>query len=134
MGGGELALLRLCEAIDPRRALVSVILFADGPLRARLEEAGIPVDIVALDESVATIDRHSAGRLSRANLRRIALMAPFAVRLVRRLRQLRPDLIQTNTLKADLIGVPAAILAGRPLIWYVHDRISPDYLPGRWSG
>jgi glycosyltransferase involved in cell wall biosynthesis len=111
-------------------ACIRVILFADGPLRRRLEDAGVPVDVIALDEAVATADRHSASRLSPANVRRLALLLPFGMRLVRRLRQLRPDLIQTNTLKAALIGVPTAILAGRPLIWYLHDRISPDYLPG----
>lgn len=130
LGGGELALLRLCRAVDPDQALVRIILFADGPLRSRLVEAGFPVDIVALDKAVATADRHSAGTLSMVTVRRFALLVPFVLRLVRRLRQLRPDLIQTNTLKANLIGIPAAFMAGRPLIWYVHDRISPDYLPG----
>lgn len=129
LGGGELALVRLCQAVDRRRALIRVILFADGPLRLRLVHAGVPVDVIALDESVATADRHSAGRLSLANLRRVALLLPFGFRLIRRLRQLRPDLIHTNSLKADLIAVPAALLTGCPLIWYVHDRISPDYLP-----
>lgn len=129
LGGGELALLRLCQAVDPHDALIRVILFADGPLRLRLAEAGVPVDVIALDETVATADRHSAGRLSLTNVRRLGLLLPFGVRLIRRLRQLRPDLVQTNSLKSDLIGVPAAILAGCPLVWYVHDRISPDYLP-----
>ncbi|UUZ44038.1 hypothetical protein LP422_15575 [Janibacter limosus] len=38
-------------------------------------------------------------------------------------------MVHTTTLKADLLGVPAARLARRPLVWHVRDRIAPDYLP-----
>ena len=37
--------------------------------------------------------------------------------------------MHTTSLKADLIGVPVARLARRPLVWHVHDRIATDYLP-----
>jgi len=129
LGGGELALVRLCAAIDRAQVLVRVILFSDGPLRERLELEGVVVDVIPLDPRTLRVDRHSAGRLTVANLRRAVLLLPFGWALVRRLRTLRPDLVSTNTLKADLIGIPAAIAARRPLVWYVHDRIAEDYLP-----
>lgn len=47
----------------------------------------------------------------------------------RRLRQLRPDLVHTNSLKAALYGGIAARLAHVPVVWHVRDRIAADYLP-----
>lgn len=49
--------------------------------------------------------------------------------LSRRLRQLEPDLVHTNSLKAAVYGGVAARLAGIPVIWHVRDRIADDYLP-----
>jgi glycosyltransferase involved in cell wall biosynthesis len=51
------------------------------------------------------------------------------LRLAARLRQLRPDLVHTNSLKAGVYGSVAARLAGIPMIWHVRDRIEDDYLP-----
>jgi glycosyltransferase involved in cell wall biosynthesis len=55
--------------------------------------------------------------------------AAYVVRLAARLRQLRPDLVHTNSLKAGVYGSLAARLAGIPMIWHVRDRIEEDYLP-----
>ena len=49
--------------------------------------------------------------------------------LRRRLRELQPDIVHTNSLKAALYGGVAGRLAGIPVIWHVRDRIAPDYLP-----
>lgn len=125
-----MALLRLCAAIDRSDVDLRVILLSDGPLRERLEAIGVPVEVLVLDADVTGLNRYAAGRLSMANLRRFALMVPFVWRLSRRVRQLRPDVVQTNTLKTSLFGLVVAPLAGRPLVWYLHDRIADDYLPG----
>ncbi|MGM7424557.1 glycosyltransferase [Cellulosimicrobium sp. CpK407] len=129
LGGAELALVRTCAALGPE-VDVRVLLFADGPLRARLEEIGVRVDVVALAPSVATADRERAGRLSPSTLTGALRTLPFLWRLVRRVRALRPDVVHTTSLKADLLGIVPAALARRPLVWHVHDRIAPDYLPG----
>jgi glycosyltransferase involved in cell wall biosynthesis len=55
--------------------------------------------------------------------------AAYVLRLAARLRQLRPDLVHTNSLKAGVYGSLAARLAGIPMIWHVRDRIEEDYLP-----
>jgi glycosyltransferase involved in cell wall biosynthesis len=55
---------------------------------------------------------------------------PFVVRLARLLRAWHPDVVHTTSLKADLLGLAAGRLAHRPVVWHVHDRIAPDYLPG----
>ena len=127
-GGAELALLRTCAALDPTRVDVTVLLFADGPLVDRLRSLGVRVRVLPLDARVAGADRHSAGRW--AALGSLLRTLPFIGRLARELRRLDPQVVHTTSLKADLIGLPAARLARRPVIWHLHDRVAPDYLPG----
>ncbi len=132
VGGAELALVRLCAAIDASldpTIDVRVVLFADGPLRERLEHLGTRVEVLPLDPSVALVDRETAGRASLGQLARAVRLVPFTWRLARRLRALHPDVVHTTSLKADLLGIVPAALARRPLVWHVHDRVSPDYLP-----
>jgi len=129
LGGAELALLRTCAALDPARVDVRVVLFADGPLRDRLEASGVRVEVVPLASSVATTDRTSAGRLSLSTVVGALRTVPFLWRLARRTRALRPDVVHTTSLKADLLGILPARAARRPLVWHVHDRVAPDYLP-----
>lgn len=129
LGGAELALLRTCRALDPRRVEVTVVLFAHGPLEERLREAGVAVRVLPLDATVAGTDRAAAGRSVLGAARSVAATSPFVLRLTRLLRELDPDVVHTTSLKADLLGLPAAALARRPLVWHVHDRIADDYLP-----
>jgi glycosyltransferase involved in cell wall biosynthesis len=53
----------------------------------------------------------------------------YTLRLARRLRAIRPDIVHTNTLKGGVYGSLAARLAGIPSVWHVRDRIARDYLP-----
>lgn len=128
LGGAELALVRLLDHL-PDDVQVHTVLFSDGPLATTLRERGHRAEVIPLDPGLATTDRHAAGRTPFAAARNAARVLPFAVRLGLRLRRLAPDVIHATSLKADLIGIPAAWIARRPLIWHVHDRISPDYLP-----
>ncbi|MFC8600391.1 glycosyltransferase [Isoptericola sp. NPDC057191] len=136
LGGAELALVRLCaelrrRADDPARpdVEVRVLLGADGPLRPLLEAQGTVVEVLPLDPGVRTTARGEVARVGVTQLRAAAAAAGYAWRLARRLRALRPDVVHTTSLKADLLGLAAARIARRPLVWHVHDRISPDYLP-----
>lgn len=129
LGGGEIALLRLCGALGPD-VDVRVLLFADGPLVGRLADAGVAVEVLPLARSVQGLGRQAAGRASARRVLDAFQVLRFTVRLARRTRALRPDVVHTTSLKADLLGVLPARVARRPLVWYVHDRIAPDYLPG----
>lgn len=131
LGGAEVALLRLLRALDREQIDVRVLLFRDGPLVDELRAAGVLVQVVPLAADVTGVDRATAGRASWANLVRAARVVPFVLGLVHRWRRLRPDLVVTTSLKADLLGGVAARLAGRRLVWHLHDRIADDYLPGR---
>jgi glycosyltransferase involved in cell wall biosynthesis len=127
LSGAEIALARvlptLAEHVD-----VHVILGEDGPLVAQLRDSGIEVEVLALsaaardtrkDTVTATGVPASAARAS----------AGYVVRLRRRLRELQPDVLHTNSLKSALYGGVAGRAAGVPVLWHVRDRIAPDYLP-----
>lgn len=129
LGGAELALLRLLNHLRLPGLEVRTILFAQGPLADRLRQCGQSVEILLLSPDLAGADRHSAGRSALTAARNAVSVVPFVLRLGRHLRRLQPDVIYTTSLKADLIGVPVSWVANRPLVWHVHDRISPDYLP-----
>ncbi|OLT54157.1 hypothetical protein BJF88_10380 [Cellulosimicrobium sp. CUA-896] len=74
-------------------------------LRERLEGVGVRVDVLPLPGAVAGADRRRAGRLSPWTLVAAARTVPFLVRLSRHVRRLRPDVVHTTSLKADLLGV-----------------------------
>jgi glycosyltransferase involved in cell wall biosynthesis len=126
LSGGEVALSRLIAALPNVNA--AVILGEDGPLRAALEQAGAAVDILPLDERARDVRRAQLG-LRRVPLRAFWLTARYAWHLAKRLRELDPDVVHTNSLKSGYYGALAARLARKPVIWHLHDRLSDDYLP-----
>jgi glycosyltransferase involved in cell wall biosynthesis len=126
LSGAELALLRLLPAledVDPH-----VILGEDGPLVSRLLGTGISVEVLQMPEAARDLPRNRA--LPRAlPFMSVLGAAGYSARLARRLRQLQPDLVHTNSLKSALYGGVAARLAGIPAVWHIRDRIADDYLP-----
>lgn len=127
LSGGELALVRLVQAlgnsVDPH-----VILGEEGPLIRRLSLGGVSSEVLPLSQSVRETTRHRVGARVPPG-REAVLTAAYVIRLARRLRRLRPDLVHANSLKALLYGGAAARLAGIPVVWHVRDRIADDYLP-----
>jgi glycosyltransferase involved in cell wall biosynthesis len=126
LSGAELALGRVLpslQAVDAR-----VILGEDGPLVDRLRRAGLSVEVLDMGERARSVRKASVVP-RRLPLRAVVDTVRYSVRLARRLRRLRPDVVHTNSLKAALYGGVAGRLAGIPVVCHVHDRISPDYLP-----
>ncbi len=126
LSGGEIALLRLLPHL--RGVNAHVILGEDGPLVGRLREAGISVEVLPIAERARELRKDSVrpgGASPAAALHSLA----YVVRLARRLWELRPDLVHTNSLKSGVYGSLAARLARVPLVWHARDRIAEDYLP-----
>lgn len=119
LGGAELFLLELAQHWGGGR---KVLLFADGPLRERLERVQVPVEVLAADESVKTVARDGRGL---AQLRAI----PGAWRLARRVaeRAAEFDVLFANSQKALVIGALAAWMSGKKLLWYLHDILTADH-------
>src|SRR5699024_4041596 len=66
-----------------------------------------------------------------ATMRNAGRTARHVLKLRRRIRELRPDVVHTNSLKACIYGGLAARGARVPVVWHVRDRIADDYLPRR---
>ncbi len=125
--GGEIALHTLLEALEGVEPVL--VLAEDGPLRERVQALGIPVQVLPLGDEVREVRKDDV-RPGRLPLRPAVATAGYVVRLARRLRALRPDIVHTNSLKSALYGTLAARLAGVPVVVHVRDRIAADYLPG----
>ena len=127
LSGGELAITRAVGALGDR-ASVHAILAEDGPLRGRLVDSGATVEVLPLAGTVRHVHR-DAVTLRRVGPRRAIATTRYVVRLARRLRELRPDVVHTNSLKAALYGGVAARLARVPCVWHVRDHLAPPALP-----
>jgi glycosyltransferase involved in cell wall biosynthesis len=129
MGGGEIALLNLVKAIDRTKFSVSVMLFAEGPLAAKLRAAGVDLIIEPLDSAVGGTRKEALGIRSLLGLGRMWASFKFVRRLRLRLGELKPAIVHTNSLKSDILGGIAARWERIPVVWHVRDRIVPEYLP-----
>ena len=125
LSGGELALLHLLPALDVD---AHVILGENGPLVAKLLAAGVSVEVLPMAGSAGSLSRDRV-RPGQLPLSAFPLTATYVARLTRRLRQLDPDVVHTNSLKSALYGGMAARLAAIPAVWHVRDRITDDYMP-----
>ncbi len=126
LSGGEIALLRVLghlHDVNPH-----VILGEDGPLLARLQEAGISVEVLSIDAAAREL-RKDTVRIGGPSPGAMLGTLAYVSRLALRLRQLRPDVLHTNSLKSGVHGSLAARAAGVPVVWHVRDRIAEDYLP-----
>jgi glycosyltransferase involved in cell wall biosynthesis len=101
VGGAEMMLARLIARLDPRRIENTVIsLTTTGTVGHEIQQTGVPVFALGLRPG---------------QVRTAALW-----RLVRLLRRLRPDVVQTWLYHADLAGIMAGALAHRPkIVWNI---------------
>lgn len=126
MSGGEIALLNLLPAL--RDVDAHVILAEDGPLVSRLQARGISVEVLPLAEEARGLGRQMIG-FGKTRPGTLVATAIYTLRLARRLRGIRPDIVHTNSLKAALYGGVSGRVAGVPVVWHVRDRIARDYMP-----
>lgn len=119
LGGAELMLFDIAAA---RAADSEVILFQDGEFRTALESAGVKTSVCKLGEEASTVDKQ-------AGLKRVLRSIPGILQLMLQIVQAARsfDVVYANTAKALVIGGPAARLAGRPLIFHLHDIIADGH-------
>lgn len=110
IGGLEMVVANLARQIDRRFQLHVICLEGRGPIAARVEHCGVPVEVI--------------GRPDTSIVRSI-------VRLRRRLAALRPDVIHTHNEKAHIRGALASVcLLRRPAL--IHTRHGESRATG-WS-
>jgi len=119
LGGAELMLLDIAAA---RAADSEVILFQDGEFRTALEAVGVKTRVLRLGDEASAVDKQ-AGMIramrSIPGILRLALQTALAARSF--------DVVYANTAKSLIIGGPAARIAGRPLIFHLHDIIADGH-------
>ena len=94
-----------------------IVVFEDGEFAARLRGYGLLTRIVELPAKLrsATRERPTGGG---------TLSLPGVIHAVARvLASERVDLVHTNTMKAHLIGAPAARLKGIPSVMHIRDMV-----------
>src|SRR6476646_6449847 len=116
-GGAELCLL---DSAKPYRDRCLVALLADGPFRDLLEQQQIPVQVLS---SVGIQVRKDSSW--RQGLGSVTQLLPLITKVVQLSRNY--DLIYANTQKALVVGALAALISRRPLVYHLHDILSPDH-------
>ncbi|MFF5035022.1 glycosyltransferase family 4 protein [Nocardia salmonicida] len=123
--GAELATLRLLDALRATgRYQVTMIYTEDGPMVARMRARDIETRVVTgrFDSRAMRIGTGVLGLLTGF----VALLRlGWAVGAV--VAETRADVVVAESTKALVLGAVAARRARVPLVWQVHDRVSPDY-------
>jgi glycosyltransferase involved in cell wall biosynthesis len=130
LGGAEMCLLDLLAVLREARPgwSLRVVLGDDGPLRPAVEGLGVTCKLFPLPGKLAALGDAGLGQESG----RLALAARTAAgalpalsylrRLRRWLRAEKPDLVQTNGMKAHVLGAWASP-RGVPVVWHLHDYL-----------
>ncbi len=133
-GGAELCLLDIArffcdfskteQSSDSKEKLMHdrclVGLFEDGDFRLSLEADQIPVQVLA-DRSIQ-VSKSSGLLKGLASVRQLAPLVDQVVKLSREF-----DVIYANTQKSLIVGAIAAALSDRPLVYHLHDILSPEH-------
>ena len=123
LGGAELGLFEAARALRRVRVDVSVVLPAEGPLHDRLVEAGIATIVAPYPWWMA--DQTGSRSIRRQHLAQL-LRPSHLARLAAVMRDLRPDVVVTNT-STIVSGAMAAAFGRTPHVWYVREFGRDDY-------
>lgn len=116
-GGAELCLIDIAK---PYRDDCLVGLFADGSFKDLLAKNHIPVQV--LTNKAIQVKKESS--LSQG-LASITQLAPLITKVVKIAQNY--DLIYANTQKALVVGAIASFFSRRPLVFHLHDILSPEH-------
>ena len=149
VGGAEMNLLDVIASFRASRPEwpLRVVMGDEGPLGDAVDALDVPCDVLPFPATLAGLGDSalSGGRRARrlsASLG-LALKGPSAAfatatylkRLRKYFKDVRPDVVQTNGMKAHLLGTLAAP-AGVPVVWHFQDFAGSRALMGkllRWA-
>ncbi|MBU6234097.1 MAG: glycosyltransferase family 4 protein, partial [Acidobacteria bacterium] len=124
--GGELALVRTLESLGTTGEFSAhVILFENGPLEVECARRSISYEVLPL---APRTQHRRKDALHHGVLASLWDSLIFSLRLRRRLHQLRPAVVHTNSLKAFVVGSVVSVMAPWRLVSHVRDLWSPPYL------
>lgn len=118
MGGAELSLLDLATAYANTS---KVLLFEDGTLRKRLEQAGVEVRIAQASDAMLNL-RASGGLKSLAIIPELWQMATCITK-----EAVGYDLIVANSQKAFITAALATLQGSPPVLWHLRDILTAKH-------
>jgi glycosyltransferase involved in cell wall biosynthesis len=137
LGGAETSLRELLGSIRTEAPdwQLWLLLSEDGPLYDVARDLGVQVVVEPFPRALARLgDRGSNPVAKLASLLVAALPTLlYARRLARILRSLDPHVIHANGLKMHVLGAWARP-KGTPLVWHIHDYVSPRPMMSRLLG
>jgi glycosyltransferase involved in cell wall biosynthesis len=122
LGGAELVLLDIARHYRDR---CEVVLLADGPVRPRLQAAGVSTTVIAGGKNLLDVSRQGGRLRTLASLPQVLLTAMRLAAVGRRC-----DVLYPNSQKAAIVTMLAGVLARRPVIWHLHDILSAEHFGG----
>jgi len=126
IGGAERVLIRLLERLDRDLFEPALACPHDGPLAREMAEKGISVHFGYPSPRLLEAKRKSLGS---SRLTMVAYpydLVRTVLGLTRLIRSGDYDLVFTNSAKADIYGSLAGWLAGRPVVWRLHDIVTAE--------
>jgi glycosyltransferase involved in cell wall biosynthesis len=118
IGGAELILL---DVVQDRQDS-SAFLFESGPLAKALSDRGLSVIASRWGAGLSQFRRDSSWLKALPLFGRLAAITAELARAAR-----RHDVVYANSQKAFVLAAIANVVARRPLIWHLHDIISPAH-------
>ena len=125
--GAELGLMTGLSIWGEYGPQASVLLAEDGPVVARARRLGVDVMVSPINRSALSLRRDHKGPWS--ILRTLGYLVRFSSVLKRVLDDHETDVVVAISVKSLVYGLIAGRRAGTKVVWSIHDRISPDYLP-----
>jgi glycosyltransferase involved in cell wall biosynthesis len=119
LAGAELCLLDIVRAFD---AGSSIFLFENGPLRDELLGRGFVVTVSKELNSFGAIKRDRSLMYALSHVRGLVRVMMEMIDLAR-----GHSVIYANSQKAFVLASVAALVTRRPLVWHLHDILSPAH-------
>jgi glycosyltransferase involved in cell wall biosynthesis len=129
--GGEIALYRMMTAMKQDRFYPYLFVGMDGDFAKKSSQAGIPVEIMPLNEKLLNIKKENIDSKIFNNSKILTGYVNYTVKLAQILRKKEIDLVHCNSLKSDIYGLVASTIARKKVIWHVRDHIDENYLTKR---
>ncbi|MEA1926999.1 MAG: glycosyltransferase [Candidatus Auribacterota bacterium] len=121
IGGAEKSLIDLVTGLPRDRFRPLVVPLGPGPLAWELNRRGIKTREILLPPPLLRLSR-GTGKNCLTTIAGLPFrIFPVLIHLLRLIRRESVDLIQTNGLKAHLLGCLLTILSRRPLVWHFRD-------------
>ncbi|MGL5832633.1 MAG: glycosyltransferase family 4 protein [Waterburya sp.] len=118
MGGAELSLLDLATAYADTS---KVLLFQDGILRERLEQAGVEVKVAPVSKTMLNL-RTSGGLGSLITIPELWQIAGYLAQEAKGC-----DLILANSQKAFITAAISSLRGSPAVLWYLHDILTAKH-------